>query len=523
MITSKEYTNRKPPRGGNGYSKSITLLSEPLLEFRYSQKVLDPRDGLALFGPFDSDMPSHPKNITYGLTGTQAGIDLFTEFAKTLQHSIIHEAQSENGNERLWPSYPGFEAAFDCSFPEETSQKSVIEAKLLSEASRNSDPNQRAFDVVKLYLDAMKDVKRGDENLDVILCIVPEEVYRSCRPKSSIADPIGEAVSFTQRKRRAEGWTELFVARDLRPYRYSVDFRYQLKARVLESDNKVPIQIVRESTLRLNARPEPGERGLTPLNDRAWNISTALFYKSGGKPWRLSTARDGVCYVGLVYKRTAKIHGDKTACCAAQMFLDSGDGIVLRSNIGPWYSPDTNEFHLSKREASELLTRVLNTYQEQKGKPLREVFLHYRSEINSEEYEAFKSACPGDAKVYAIRVREDRMGVHLYREGKMPIMRGSFWRINDHMGYLWAAGFKPRLQTYDGSDTPVPLRIEVQFGEADIYQVARDILSLTKLNYNECKFGDANPVTIGFSGAVGEILVSNPDVKNPDPRFKFYI
>ncbi len=53
--------------------------------------------------------------------------------------------------------------------------------------------------------------------------------------------------------------------------------------------------------------------------------------------------------------------------------------------------------------------------------------------------------------------------------------------------------------------------------------VAQDILGLTKLNYNECKYGDASPVTIGFSDAVGEILVSNPKIKNPDTRFRYYI
>jgi hypothetical protein len=91
------------------------------------------------------------------------------------------------------------------------------------------------------------------------------------------------------------------------------------------------------------------------------------------------------------------------------------------------------------------------------------------------------------------------------------------------MCYLWGSGFKPRLGTYDGAETPVPLRIEIQFGEADILQVAKDILGLTKLNFNECKFGDSTPVTIGFSREVGEILVSNPFVTNPSPQFKYYI
>jgi hypothetical protein len=51
----------------------------------------------------------------------------------------------------------------------------------------------------------------------------------------------------------------------------------------------------------------------------------------------------------------------------------------------------------------------------------------------------------------------------------------------------------------------------------------RDKPARAKLNFNECKYGDANPVTIGFSDAVGEILESNPKLKDPIPKFKFYI
>ena len=54
-------------------------------------------------------------------------------------------------------------------------------------------------------------------------------------------------------------------------------------------------------------------------------------------------------------------------------------------------------------------------------------------------------------------------------------------------------------------------------------EVAQDILGLTKLNYNSCNAGDTQPVTVKFSDAVGEILVSNPTVTERQPTFKFYI
>ena len=95
--------------------------------------------------------------------------------------------------------------------------------------------------------------------------------------------------------------------------------------------------------------------------------------------------------------------------------------------------------------------------------------------------------------------------------------------MHPRSGYLWAAGFKQRLGTYDGWETPVPLHIEIQHGDADITDVAKDIFCLTKLNYNACRLGESKPVTIGFSDAVGEILVSNPKTSPRSPKFKFYI
>jgi len=122
-----------------------------------------------------------------------------------------------------------------------------------------------------------------------------------------------------------------------------------------------------------------------------------------------------------------------------------------------------------------------------------------------------------------VRVRSEKLGLKLYRPGTRPVIRGTFLKLSRSNCYLWASGFKPRLRTYDGWEVPVPLRIDVQHGDADIEQVAKDILGLTKLNYNTSHLGDSEPVTVLFSNAVGEILISNPATAKRLPSFKFYI
>jgi hypothetical protein len=66
--------------------------------------------------------------------------------------------------------------------------------------------------------------------------------------------------------------------------------------------------------------------------------------------------------------------------------------------------------------------------------------------------------------------------------------------------------------------------VSIICGAQPIEQVLKDILALTKLNYNTCQYGDGSPVTLRFADAVGEILTAGPVQPNSSPLpFKFYI
>jgi len=497
-------------------NEEVICLNEPPLEFRYGQDMVEPHDGLSLFGPYDTDFSSHPRNISYAVVGSEEGIEAFNQWSHRIQSVIYPE-----GDRRLWPLFPGFEAAFACNWPEQPVRQALIDSRKLNEAVSNLDHYKRTAGVVDLYIDAISKLKKHDEVLNVVICIVPDIVYQNCRPKSTVTDGIGYKIGSNLVRLRGSGQLDLLDSYNPEIYTYSPDFRRQIKARAMAYE--IPIQIIRESTLRLTPRIDITQRGLTTLSDRAWNLGVALYYKAGGKPWRLKSAREGVCYIGITYRRKDPNSSSPTACCAAQMFLDSGDGIVFMGEYGPWYSPADNQFHITRGAAHRLLSGVLNTYKDLEGKTLKEVFLHCRSSIDEEEFEGFRSACPPGIKLVGIRVRQERNSLKLFREGSMPVIRGTFWKIHPRSGYLWASGFKPRLGTYDGWEIPLPIHIDIQHGESDIELVAKDIFSLTKLNYNACRLGESEPVTIDFSDAVGEILVSNPSITRRNPKFKFYI
>lgn len=502
---------------------TVRIFPEPELEFRHRQRLTDPKAGLALFGPFDADQSGRPSSITYAVIGSTEGLALFEAFSARIADPIVSTDYGEGEDRKeqlLWPPFPGFEAAFACQWPLRPAWHRVLNAERLLTAARHNDKYQRAYDVANMYLDAVRVAKQRDENFGVIVCVVPDEVWENCRPLSRVEDGVGIAVSKKERHERRLS-ADLFDAYKPEQYDLSVDFRRQLKARVMEYG--IPIQIVRESTLLLREATAEDPRSLTKLSDRAWNLGSVLYYKAGGKPWRLATARKGVCYVGLAFRRSEVDEGPETACCAAQMFLDSGDGVVFRGEFGPWYSMEKREYHLSAAAAEQLLRGVLDAYEEGEGGPLAEVFLHSRSTISLEEFQGYERACPKGVKLVGVRVRRDRDGLRLYRQGDWPVLRGTVWVTGPRTAYLWASGFKPTVLSYDGWEVPAPLRIDVEHGDADIEQVARDILGLTKLNYNTCKLGDSQPVTVGFSNAVGEVLVGNPYIKHRLPAFKYYI
>ncbi len=504
-------------------------LDEPLLEFRHGQTAVDPHRGLALYGPYDADL-SPPGRVTHGVVGTDVGIRAFADFAATLARPVIggglvDAERRDPGMERarlkrnaLWPGFPGFGTAFATQWQVEPMTMGELAADAIEQALGNRDDHRRAHAVADLFLEQIRIASERDNPPQTIVCLVPDPVWLHCRPQSRVSEGWGDRPGKAQvAQRRTQ--PDLFGDYDPEEYALSTDFRRQLKARALTY--RVPIQLVLESTLNL----DPGRSGtMTPLTDRAWNLSTALYYKAGGRPWRLATARPGVCYIGLTFKRRdPEDAGARTAACAAQMFLDTGDGIVFRGEYGPWYSPLTHDFTLGRAAARQLLEGVLATYREQGGQPLKEVFLHAHSNICADDFAGFADACPPGAAIVGIRVRRATGTARLYRPGNYPVLRGTTWIINDRSAFLWTNGFKPHLLTYDGCIVTVPMRIEIKNGAADIRQVAADILGLTKLNYNACRAGDAMPVTVKFSDLVGEILVANPTVKERQPNFKYYI
>jgi len=498
----------------------LTYISEPLLNFGNGQTAIDPRDGLMLFGPFDKLKVKGSRNI--GIIGPEKLRDKMKKYLKKLHAPIINSDRTI-----ARPNFPGLETIFGISVNFDNIIEINVDENDIKNFLKYTDAHQRVHNLVNLYVEPLLKYSENEEMpVDIWFVVIPEDIFIYGRPKSRIPKSEENVTISLNKSERNPIMEDLFFQEEndlLREaYKFEVNFHNQLKAKILNA--KIVTQIIRESKIAYEDifTPKQVEEEFKFETAKAWNISNSLYYKLGGLPWKLSDVRSGVCYLGLVYKKTETDTKNKNACCAAQMFLDSGDGMVFRGNVGPWWNPTTGEFHLSKEDATEIVNQSLEAYKDRFGNYPNEIFIHARTFFDDDEWSGFEEAVEVKSKIIGVRIREGN-NFKLYRQLAYCVPRGTVMIFDDYKAFLWTKGFIPRFKTQIGLETPNPIEVSITRGESDIETVCKDILSLTKLNYNACIYGDGVPVTLKFADSIGEILTAGKDIKTGVLPFKHYI
>jgi hypothetical protein len=506
---------------------------EPQLEFRFGQTADYPRDGLYLFGPVDAAL--QPRQVRYGVIGTSESLRRFKEWAAQVSSfiDVPPKGRMSKAIEAHHVAFPGFSEAFFATWPTEPARTITdIDEQQLLQSMRITNRHEAIKTAVDVFVDRLvADRKRDEDPPNFWYVVIPEFIYELGRPQSTVAPADRITGKITLKETKLAGLARqptLFGLDEAEAevYKYAKNFRRQLKARLL--DHQIVTQIIRETTLTphefLKANQRDLKRRVEDPATIAWKLCTASYYKSGGRPWQLANVRSGVCYVGLVYKQQPKDGDIRHACCAAQMFLSDGEGVVFRGALGPWYQPDTKQFHLDRTAALNLVSTVLGEYRLRHPSDPAELFIHAKSSFSDDEWDGFVEACQGkQTNVVGVQISDAWDQLKLFRPGSYPIIRGMAMLTHPRSGFLWTSGYVPRLDTYMGPDTPNPLHVSIRRGEADIKIVMADVLSLSKINFNTCLFNDREPVTIRFADAIGDILVSAPVQSEPRLPFKFYI
>ena len=117
----------------------------------------------------------------------------------------IQSAIYPEGDPRLWPLFPGFEAAFACNWPEQPVHTAAINPSKLIDAVNDLDQFKRTGGVVDLYiLETIDKLQKHDEVLTPLYYCFRHR-YQNCRPKSIVTEGTGYKVSSTISRERGSG------------------------------------------------------------------------------------------------------------------------------------------------------------------------------------------------------------------------------------------------------------------------------------------------------------------------------
>jgi hypothetical protein len=275
----------------------------------------------------------------------------------------------------------------------------------------------------------------------------------------------------------------------------------------------IPIQIMRYKTLI-------GSGEVQDEATRAWNFCLAVYYKAGGFPWRLAEFDPNTCYVGIAFYREAGVPSPELRTSVAQVFTSYGDGLVLRGDQAEIQKHDKNP-HLSENASYALLSKCLQLYSNQTQTLPTRIVVHKTSRYSADELKGLKRATTSIPQ--RTFVAFGQRAIRFFRIGKYPPLRGTTIQLPDKSLILYTHGYIPYLRTYPGARIPEPLEILEAWGGDDPTRVSKEVMALTKMNWNSAKFSTKQPITIAFAKEVGKILSELPPNGVIQQHYRFYM
>lgn len=495
----------------------IECLREPDLEFGHAGLSPEPKRGLREHGPFDQQ--ESPELIRLGLVGPAQEIEALRVWLPRLNGMLV----SREGNSRRFRDYPGAARALSARFEIAPQFVRALDETRWQAALATRSASAQFDALLELYEGRITSLF-GDKRPDCVLVCFPELVatLRVANPK--LTEKERNALErLQQEEERAQ--MSLFdatpeerqLAAELRPQADELLFRsfYRaLKARSMSYKNAIPIQVVRRHTY---IESEATQSEAT----RAWNLATSLYYKSGRIPWRPTGLVRNTCFIGVSFHHLKRRGGDLMYASVAQAFANDLEPFALKGASVPPDQRRDHEPYLTQEQSRELVARILEAYELQVGLPPSRLVIHKTSRYQPEEEAGFREAAAQRVSACDLLwLRETSL--RLLRKGMQEPWRGTLCTVGAQEHYLFTTGYVPYWDEYPGPHVPAPLQIG-SAGETDIRARAREILALSKMNWNSSEGIARHPITLSFARKVGSVMTEMGDDPEPNPSYRFYM
>jgi|ERR1017187_1036964 hypothetical protein len=481
----------------------LRYIEEPSLQFGVGQHIC-PKQGIYVYNPFD-DGQVRPEKITLGIIGKGESIEKILSWLESCK-THIDGKQSKNPHPKLFPNFPGFnkQIGFMCEITWDDSYiRKLNNSDFEAIIQKHENLEERISDIAQLYLNEIKFLAKNKKP-DVILCALSENFITYIKEDS--LQPEAEEEDKAQPTPTEEEIEEIISKKEQ-------NFRRYMKAQAMQFN--VPIQIVRDRI----SKPTGDMQDAATI---AWNFFTALYYKASGTPWALirKDAAETTCYAGISFFKSRDKKTTQTSL--AQIFNELGKGIILRGEEIELKKNDKTP-HLTAEQAFNLLHISLKEYYEAVKIFPKRLVLHKTSNYNADEIHGFRQAAKDLHINQTDLISIQPADIRLYRQGSYPPMRGTHFSITDENHILYSRGSVPYYETYPGKYIPSPLEIKLAAYDESPNIICDEILSLTKMNWNNTQFDRKYPITIECARNVGEILKYLKENDTMQLKYSFYM
>jgi hypothetical protein len=480
---------------------STFFIEEPKLIFGKGNKCEESKGGLFLYGPSGKYSGGEPTPIVadVGIVGTSKSISATTNFFSHIRKRI--PGTSVGGID-----FPGLgiegKLHFDIKFDEQWQE--LILSSDISECRQIEKREDRIDYFLDLLERKIKSIHSKQPNPTLTICALPLEIIRMLKTP----DQKGYHITVTHRRFGKDGATV---------QQLKGDYDLHNIVKVFGIKYEMPTQLILPPTLDITK-----VRGVQDLATRAWNISMALYYKSKGIPWKIAQLESGTCYAGISFYRELDDEGQPTMKASiAHLFLHTGECLVLTGEPFTWDDVRKSP-RLTEEQAQSIRTQIIEAYENTHDQAPSRLVIHKKSLFSPKEKKGFLNGHDSVRQIDLLTLKSS--SIDWYRNGKWPILRNTVIKCLGPEYFIFTLGFIQEMQTFPKPGIPIPLRVIPANLDSSETKMCKEILALSKLNWNNTDFSDQFPVTLSVSKTISEILSETRarDIK-PSDQYKYYM
>lgn len=482
----------------------VFLLQEPELFFGGNRRCLDPQVGLLNFGPHGGIGEDVPKKISIraGIIGTTRSIDATRVWLDRLKYRIA--AEERTNTEYKGIDFPGMSLSSPLRFEILVDKNCIIKIdKIFIKNLEKKRRKERILLAVKEYCRKFDDLTEAHPQPQIVLLPIDDVMLRLCKEPHRKTDKI---IYQSRVFGESDNPTELF------------DFHNYLKAQA--AMRNFVTQMITPKTLVFAEEKQSAAI-------IAWNVSVGIYYKATGIPWKLAEIDENTCYTGISFYNEIRRKGKSMRAAIAQVYMRTGESQIIRGKSFKWDEEERGRtVRLTSSQMANIVQDSISLFLRQRGQLPRRLVVHKSTRFSDEEIDGCEQASKDIDELDIVHIRE-MTGFRAYHmKHDYPAVRGTVItdsKANEAM--LYTSGYVPALGTYPGPSSPRPLHIICQRIDTSIESICRDILGLTKLDWNSSTFYTRMPVTIGVSRKVGAVMAEmvSTGIKEPPPSYRFYM